>query len=229
MLILVTGGSGSGKSAYAENLVCGLSGTRVYLATMETKSDEAKARIAKHRAAREGRGFVTVERTKNIGNVTLPPHANVLLEDMGNLVANELFSKREPDGIRNGGDIADAGHEKEANSQRTIDKTNNVEREDDKAQRKDNGEQREDNEAQRKDQDVIRIMEDMERFICTCDHLTVVTNEIFSGGTDYDTEMLHYMKTLADINRRLATHADVVVEVICGLPSVLKGADIGIV
>lgn len=56
-----------------------------------------------------------------------------------------------------------------------------------------------------------------------CRDLTVVTNEVFSGGADYEGETLAYLRELARINRALAARADVVVEVVCGLPHLLKG------
>ena len=45
MLNLIIGGAGSGKSAFAENLIQRLPGQRVYLATMEPFDDECRARI----------------------------------------------------------------------------------------------------------------------------------------------------------------------------------------
>ena len=90
MLTLVIGGAASGKSAYAEALLLRSDAkTRVYLATMEPRG--AAARIARHREMRANKGFVTVERLTDISGVTLPPSSAVLLEDLGNLCANELF------------------------------------------------------------------------------------------------------------------------------------------
>ena len=63
----------------------------------------------------------------------------------------------------------------------------------------------------------------LEHLITSCENLTVVTNEVFSGGADYDQESLRYMRALADLNRWLAARADLAVEVVCGLPNVLKG------
>lgn len=93
MTVLVAGGAASGKSAYAEELLCKLSGDapRVYLATMKPFGAEADARIAKHRAQRAGRGFQTIECYVNLSAAEVPPGAAVLLEDIGNLCANELF------------------------------------------------------------------------------------------------------------------------------------------
>ena len=94
MLILVTGGAASGKSAHAERLVCEHAPAgRLYLATMQPFGAAAKARIARHRALRRSKGFETVERTTDLAGLTLPRrYAGILLEDLGNLLANELFA-----------------------------------------------------------------------------------------------------------------------------------------
>lgn len=95
MRVLVVGGSGSGKSAYAERLACRLSPTRTYVATMAGNGPEARARIRRHRMQRAGLAFTTLECTDSLPLDQLTPHAAsgvVLLEDVGNLVANALFS-----------------------------------------------------------------------------------------------------------------------------------------
>lgn len=101
---LVIGAAASGKSAYAESLCLGHDGPRVYLATMEPFGEEGARRIARHRALREGKGFSTLERTRDVGAAVpgLPRGCTLLLEDVGNLVANELFPEgglppRDPD------------------------------------------------------------------------------------------------------------------------------------
>jgi adenosylcobinamide kinase/adenosylcobinamide-phosphate guanylyltransferase len=90
--VLVIGGAASGKSGLAEGIVsaAGLS-RRFYIATMMPFGGEGQARIAKHRASRRELGFETVERYTDIGGLILPERGAVLLEDIGNLVANELF------------------------------------------------------------------------------------------------------------------------------------------
>ena len=94
MLILVTGGAASGKSAHAERLLCDRApSSRLYLATMQPFGAAAQARIARHRALRAGKGFETVERTTDLVGVALTQHYDgILLEDLGNLLANELFA-----------------------------------------------------------------------------------------------------------------------------------------
>ena len=54
MLSIIIGGSGSGKSAFAEELVCRLPGQRFYIATMTARDPESLRRIARHGPARAG-------------------------------------------------------------------------------------------------------------------------------------------------------------------------------
>lgn len=93
MLILITGGSKSGKSLMAENIISSYSGKKYYIATMEPFSDEAKNAIERHRKMRAGKGFETIEKYRDIETVQTRDDAIVLLECMGNLCANEMFSK----------------------------------------------------------------------------------------------------------------------------------------
>ena len=167
MLTIIIGGSGSGKSAFAERLAADLPGTRIYLATMAAGDPESLERIARHRQQRRGLGFETLERPLDLEGAELPADANVLLEDLSNLLANEMFS---PEG---GG------------------------------------------------MDAVR--RGLDALIRRCRNLTVVSNEIFSGGTEYEGETLAYIQNLALLNRCLAERADLAVEVVCGLPNVLKG------
>ena len=175
MFTLVIGGSASGKSDYAERFVLSLkgSGPRIYIATMEPCGSEAEARIERHHAMRRGRGFETLECYRNIGNIAVPGNSSVLLEDLGNLAANEMFGEC---GLL----------EEEINSLPE------------------------------------RIAEEIETLWAGCAHLTIVTNEVFSGGKNYEGDTLTYMRVLAKLNRLLAGEADYVVEVVCGLPDILK-------
>ena len=92
MLVLVTGGSGSGKSAYAEEKILSFGqGKRIYIATMFPFDKESDARILRHRQMRAGKGFETVERYTDLKGLKLDPDSVVLLECMSNLVANEMF------------------------------------------------------------------------------------------------------------------------------------------
>ena len=107
MITLVYGGSSSGKSQFAENLMWKSDfEKKYYLATMK-KSDDTKERISRHRSLREGKGFLTLEFSTDIPNAvskmkeieqsedkekSLSKHKRILLlECMSNLVANEMF------------------------------------------------------------------------------------------------------------------------------------------
>jgi adenosylcobinamide kinase/adenosylcobinamide-phosphate guanylyltransferase len=94
MIALVTGGSASGKSAIAEDLVVRLKGeNRCYLATMEAMDEESIQRIKRHLELRKERGFVTVEKSRNLSGIRheLEQFDVILLECLTNLVANEMF------------------------------------------------------------------------------------------------------------------------------------------
>lgn len=110
MKVLVIGGSGSGKSEYAENLAVELSKSReenkgddrrFYIATMMPYDDEMKKRIEKHQETRKRKDFFTIECFQNIEVVELPSNSTVLLECLSNLTANEMFQeeKREAESV----------------------------------------------------------------------------------------------------------------------------------
>ena len=65
MLELVTGGSGSGKSAYAESRICEWNRQDpkplFYIATMYPYGEETEKKIERHRMLRKGKGFETLE------------------------------------------------------------------------------------------------------------------------------------------------------------------------
>ena len=92
MLTLVLGGAASGKSEYAESLVLKTALPRYYLATMQVWDAECAARVAKHRKMRARKQFTTVECPLHLEQVQLPARGTALLEDLGNLTANELYS-----------------------------------------------------------------------------------------------------------------------------------------
>ncbi|MCD8083761.1 MAG: bifunctional adenosylcobinamide kinase/adenosylcobinamide-phosphate guanylyltransferase [Clostridiales bacterium] len=97
MMHLITGGSGSGKSAYAEQCVA-LSGlpVRYYVATMKPYGEEGRLCVQRHRRMRRDKNFITVECFDSLEQLALPKGAPgagaaALLECVSNLAANEQF------------------------------------------------------------------------------------------------------------------------------------------
>ncbi len=173
MVILVIGGSGSGKSEYAESCCVRLhSKKKIYIATMQPCDEESYDRIRKHRNMRDGRGFETMECYTHLEEVEVPAGCTVLLECMSNLVANEMFS--------------DAG---------------------------------------RKENAPALILQGLSRLERQAGDLIIVTNQVFCDGIVYDEGTDAYLRALAKVNRCAAKMADVVCEVIHGIPVFEKGKE----
>lgn len=185
MFLLVIGGSGSGKSAYAEECACAVSekGRLYYLAAMQACDEESVRRIERHRRLRSGKGFWTIEQPVGIekalaqmtedhtDGIEGKRRATALLECVSNLTANEMFAK---EGIR------------------TCEET-----------------------TERVVRGVMELGEQLENLI-------VVTNNVAEDGVPYDETTRAYLEALGAINENLAGMADRVVEVVSGIPVVLK-------
>ena len=94
MLIFISGGSASGKSALAERACMALDAPQhIYIATMPVCSDEDRRKVARHHALRAGRGFTaTLEMPGRLDAAAVPPDAAVLLECLSTFTANRMFS-----------------------------------------------------------------------------------------------------------------------------------------
>ncbi len=118
MMVLVVGGSGSGKSSYAEEMAVSLAGIsageitgsentspcdlshrimkKYYLATMQVFDEEGRKKIDRHRNLRKDKGFLTIEQPTEIFRALEKMETGdriVLLECISNLTANEMFSE----------------------------------------------------------------------------------------------------------------------------------------
>lgn len=201
MLWIVTGGSGSGKSEYAENLAVSLGEDRIYAATMMVSDKEGEERVQKHRAMREGKHFRTVECPVNFGAAMEPAMAKesvVLLECMSNLVANEMFSdmgltnETVPDDGLTDDTVPDGGFPNEMAPAVGLPCGSR--------------------------QVCSRIIRQVKQVLGGCRHLVIVTNEVFSDGNRYDRWTEEYIRALGMVNVRLAAMADHMTEVVCGIP-----------
>lgn len=196
MMVLVVGGSGSGKSSYAEKVTVSLAQESVkeitkpentslsdlelhtakkyYLATMQVFDDEGGKMVERHRNLRNGKGFFTIEQPVRISGALEKMEDGdraVLLECISNLTANEMFS------------------EKKAMTE--IQVTENVIRD-------------------------IKMLKEQ------TNHLVVVSNNVFEDGITYDETTTKYIRAMGKINQKLAALADRVVEVVAGIPVTLK-------
>ena len=195
MLYIVTGGSGSGKSEYAEQIAVqcrnGNGGTLWYLATMRIWDDEGRKRVERHRRMRAAKGFETIERYTGLETLEL----------------RETFEELNPAGL-------DAEQETDSlkywESRRVAQKQvlllecmSNLVLNEFYAQ--ENGAQE-------------RILQGIKHLQNQCHDLIIVTNEIFSDGVTYDLESERYIELLGRINRELGQMADSVTEVVYGIP-----------
>ena len=194
MITLVTGGSGSGKSAYAESLLSSCEGIRYYIATMRIYDAEGEKKVERHRKLRAGKGFLTIESPMNVGKIRFEcageseqaqygheaemkvqgnaEKKSALLECMSNLTANEMFTK---DGMKSEEEV------------------------------------------------VEKIVSEIQTLSQKLDNLVIVTNNVFEDGVIYDAGTMEYLKALGRINAALARLADRVAEVVVGIPVELKG------
>ena len=102
MLAIFSGGSGSGKSEFAESLTCLLAKDRkkYYVATMQVFGEEGQKRVEKHRNQRKGKGFETLERTGSLQDVAkICSGGAVLLECLSNRLANALYTQNLQDPV----------------------------------------------------------------------------------------------------------------------------------
>ena len=93
MLTLVTGGSGSGKSAFAEDRVLSFGDAqRIYIATMHPFDEESHKRIQRHQKMRVRKGSrqLSAIQAQNVNCLRMCGAS----ECMSNLVANEMFEEQ---------------------------------------------------------------------------------------------------------------------------------------
>jgi len=93
---LVLGGARSGKSRFAESLVEGHAGPRVYLATAEAGDAEMAARIRRHRA-RRGAGWTTIEAPLELPRAlaAAPGDAAILVDCLTLWLSNLMAAARD--------------------------------------------------------------------------------------------------------------------------------------
>jgi len=93
---LITGGSRSGKSAYAQKLAEALPGPRVYVATCPVIDPEMEIRVKRHREARSASDWETIEEPVDLAGALRRAAAyRVVLVDCLTLWVNNLLYEDE--------------------------------------------------------------------------------------------------------------------------------------
>lgn len=67
------------------------------------------------------------------------------------------------------------------------------------------------------------ILDGIARLARRSRHLVVVSNDLFTDGVAYDADTARYLNFLGRCNAQIASRFDRVVEVVCGIPILLKG------
>lgn len=167
-LTLVLGGVASGKSAFAESLVCSASEHRLYLATAEALDDEMRTRIARHRAARADAGWATIEAPLDLAPALAGARNDqaVLLDCATLWLSNHLLAGQDP-----------------ASAEPAL----------------------------------------MAALSACAAPVVVVSNEVGLSGVPENVLARRFQQAQGALNQRLAAKAGLVVQIIAGLPSVLKG------
>lgn len=167
-LTLALGGAASGKSSFAEALVCAASDRRLYLATAEAHDGEMRAKIARHRDARAADGWTTVEAPLDLAPALAAARDDeVVLLDCATLwLSNHMLANH---------DLGDAE---------------------------------------------TALMAALSA--CAAP-VVVVSNEVGLSGVPENALARRFQQAQGALNQRLAAKAGLVVQVIAGLPLVLKG------
>lgn len=212
-MLLVVGGSGSGKSAYAENVLSDISKKKnlktYYIATMQVFDEEGCTKVKRHRRLRQNKGFTTIEQPVSIHKALEKMEVKgraALVECISNLTANEMFSGEITPKEMDSGEMT----LKETDPKETV-----------------LGEiipRREVwQEALNTGETIVRkIVREIKLLREEMDTLIVVTNNVFEDGVLYDESVMEYIEVMGQVNKQLAAMADKVVEVVMGVPMVIK-------
>lgn len=178
-VILITGGSRSGKSAYAQKIAETLTGPRLFVATCPLIDDEMRERIRKHQKKRQASDWQTIEETVDLaGAVSGGRDYQVMLVDCLTLWVNNLMHEAQ----REGRDITE--------------------------------------------EDISHLCREL-LAVCAELNSTVifVTNEVGMGIVPDNPTSRKYRDLAGRCNQIIASGADTVTIVTCGLPLHLKQRD----
>ena len=188
MIVLIIGGSSSGKSAFAEDFLCNISeeSNRIYIATMEKNSFENEKKIRKHRFERKNKNFFTIEQSKCISdayekyikkNHCVKNTNSVIIESVSNLLANEMFELS----------MGWIDMHYKIVSDKIVDDLSDY------------------------------IVNEIAFITKNSQNCVIVSDNIFEGGLLYDELTNVYIEILGEINRKISCFSDILYEVTEGM------------
>lgn len=222
-LYYITGGAGSGKSEYAEQLAerlhAELAGPLYYVATMNPapRDSDAAARIEKHQKRRAGRGYTTIEcptdiaqlRTRLTKDSNQPDIAASAQRADALHVALHMPKTPVPVLVSQAEDSNHAGVIRQDASRAVFlleDLTNLYA-----------------NEVYGTSGHPHEIVAPLLELTQQAGAVIIVANELYSDGITYAPETDRFLRNLAALAVALSAAADQVTEVIYGIPVQLKG------
>lgn len=209
MIALVTGGASSGKSEFAERLALSLPGPHVYAATMRREGAEAEERIARHRLQREGAGFKTVE----LNEMRLAQRStDDRLARMSCLTVRPAERSRSLGGAAAAPSAPFSSRHETSMSRLTSSNLPNA--------------------ALRPVKGTVLLedlgnlllngLEDSLDAVLASENAVIVTNEIGCDGVSYEGFTQDFIERLGRLSCQIASQADMVVEVVCGVPTIVR-------
>lgn len=228
MIFFVLGGSGSGKSEFAENILQNrLSGDKYYIATMQVFDEEVQKKVDRHRRLRKDKGFFTIEAPTDVDkeckrffahemdciatkiNSRKDTKKSAILECVSNLTANEMFNTTVNTAVN-------------APTNETAKKTQKK----DKTEKNDETEKNAKSETNIKSEimeyTVEKIISDIEGLAHIFDNLVIVGNNVFDDGILYDQMTQSYIEAMGRINEKIVAMADEVYEVVVGIECIIS-------
>ena len=213
-LYYITGGAGSGKSEYAEQLAerlhTELGGPLYYVATMNPapRDSDAAARIAKHQKRRAGRGYTTLECPTDIAQLRARLTKDLNLPDTtaGALLMPATGKASQAESIRHSSNAAEVRHAASRAVFLLEDLTNLYA-----------------NEVYGTSGHPHEIVAPLLELTQQAGALIIVANELYSDGITYAPETDRFLRDLAGLAAALSAAADQVTEVVYGIPVQLKG------
>lgn len=247
MMVLVVGGSGSGKSEYAEKTADLLFGEcleesmenskessvvelsvsrdaalqnagKYYLATMQIFDEEGRKKVERHRRLRDGKGFVTLEQATDINRTLDKMYAGKRIVLL-ECMSNLVANEMFSRTKEKSRLGEEAGTREDAENCPAVGAAPKTESQ---AESQVKSKTESQIESKTESKVVDKILQEVRELADGTTHLVIVTNNVFEDGVCYDEPTMAYLRVMGRVNRELARMADRVIEVVVGIPITIK-------